>query len=147
MSEYDFYRKKFTSLEMFWIVIKGWFAWPPLGAGCLLVLLLGPLYIFLIVLRLVLFLPSLPVIAGIFLPLSVYLYKRPERRGWVWFWGFAGCSQILCTLPAIVFYNVREVGLFLFIFVILSGLSGAGTFLTLYNKKNVVMVKREKNSV
>lgn len=136
MSEYSFYRRTITPLQMLNVIIKSWFTAPPRSLGCIFFLLFIPTYFLALLLQILLFLPVLPVIALIYLPTSLYLYKKPEQTWLLWLSIYTGCSALL-SAPIFFFLSLNGAVFFTAAFVILSGMCGMFTYFNLYNSRNI----------
>ncbi len=139
MKGYSFYRKKITPIQMLWIVIKSWFTSPPLALGCLFILLFMPFYFLTVLLQILLFLPILPVIVLVYLPLSLNLYSKPEKNWLFWAGYYTTCAMLLSIAAALFFYHIAGTIFFLSAFTILSGLCGMSTYFNLYNSDTIEM--------
>ncbi|OIN85486.1 MAG: hypothetical protein AUJ12_09250 [Alphaproteobacteria bacterium CG1_02_46_17] len=136
MKEYSFYRKNITPVQMLWLIIKSWFTSPPLSLGCIFFVLFMPFYFLALLLQISLFLPVLPVMALVYLPLSLHLYRKPER-GWVfWLTIYAGSSTLLSVMPMFFFLDFKGMPFAIGAFIILSGMCGMFVYFNLYNTNN-----------
>lgn len=124
---------------MLWIVIKSWFTSPPLAFGCLIILFFMPFYLLAMFLQIVLFLPVLPVIVLIYLPLSLNIYSKPERNWFFWMVSYTVCAILLSIIPTLFFYQIEGIPFVLGTFIVLSGLCGMCTYFNLYNTNNMEM--------
>lgn len=145
MKEYSFYRKKITPIQMLWVVIKSWFTSPPLGLGCLFILLFMPFYFLAVLLQIILFLPVLPVIILIYLPLSLKLYSNPERTWMFWMIAYTACAIFLSIIPVLFFYQIEGVLFVIGAFIVLSGMCGMCAYFHLYNTDNMEMRVENNN--
>lgn len=145
MRKYSYCRKRITPLQMLWLLIRSWFTSPPLALGCLIIIFLGPLYLLVVFLQIILFLPVLPVIILVYLPLSLTLYSKPEKNWAFWTAAYTVCAILLSITPAMFFYQVEGVLFTLGAFVILSGMCGMCAYFKLYNAGNMEMLVENKN--
>lgn len=145
MKEYAFYRKKLTPLQMLWVIIKSWFTSPPLALGCIFILLFMPFYFLAVLLQIMLFLPVLPVIALVYLPLSLSMYRKPEKNWMFWMGSYALCAILLSIIPLLFFYDVEGVPFVIGAFIILSAMCGMCAYFNLYNTGNMEMKVEDAN--
>lgn len=139
MKEYAFYRRKLTPLQMLWIITKSWFTSPPLALGCIFILLFMPFYFLIVLLQIVLFPLVLPVIALIYLPLSLSMYRKPEKNWMFWMGSYALYATFLSIIPLLFFYDVEGVPFVIGAFIILSAICGMCAYFNLYNAGNMEM--------
>lgn len=145
MTDYSFSRRNITPAQMFLLITKSWFTSPPLSLGCLFILLFMPFYFLALFLQIALFLPVLPVITLVYLPVSIFLYRKQEKSWLFWATIYAGCATLLSVLPMMLFLENSEMPFIVVAFIILSGLCGMYVYFNLYNANNIEIKIEAKN--
>lgn len=145
MTEYSFSRKESTPAQMLLLITRSWFTSPPLSLGCLFILLFMPFYFLVLCLQIALFLPVLPIITLVYLPVSIFLYKRQEKSWLFWAAIYAGCATLLSALPIMLFLENSETPFIIGAFIILSALCGMYVYFNLYNANNTEIEIEDKN--
>jgi predicted CDP-diglyceride synthetase/phosphatidate cytidylyltransferase len=132
MGRYAIYRKEISAIQMFWLIIKSWFTAPPLDLG----LIIMPTYFIALILQILFFLPALPIIALVYVPMSLFLYSKPERSWGIWMVSFAVCASAISFLIFAATKSPSESLPIFGFFVLMSGLCGVFTYFNLYTTKH-----------